>query len=83
MLKNFFNTGKDLFIDTKVIINTNNVIIYNYVKIIKISSEEIILKKFIIKGSNLKIKELDKYGIIVKGEISNVQSKLQWFHIWI
>lgn len=54
-----------------------NIYIFKYIELLKISSEEVIIKmdkfKINIKGSNLFIKKLLKEEILISGEVLNME----------
>lgn len=61
-----------MFNVTKAIIYSNKVIIYEYKNIIEIKKDTIIIDKWIIKGEDLKIMELDSYSMAISGNIKGV-----------
>ena len=73
-LKNFL-IDKEYYID----IYDNNLHAFNYIKLLKLSSDNINLKfmNFILEitGNNLKILQMNKDEILINGEINNVRIK--------
>lgn len=64
-------------LDNFISIYENNFHVFNYGKLNKLSSTEIILelnnKKVILSGINLKIKQMTKQEILINGEILKVE----------
>lgn len=54
-------------------INNNLLSIDNYEQIIEINNDLIRLKMISIKGYNLKIKYLDKFRIVISGEVKEIK----------
>lgn len=54
-------------------INNNLLSIDNYEQIIEIDNDLIRLKMISIKGYNMKIKYLDKFRIVVSGEVKEIK----------
>ena len=63
-------------LDYFITIYENNLHVYNYQKLTKLSEQEIILninnKKVIINGNNLKIKQMTKQELLIYGEVLKV-----------
>ena len=74
---------KDIFsnylydLEDFITIFDNSLHVFNYEKLNKLSAEEIILtipkKQVIIKGLNLKIKQMTKQELLIKGQITKVE----------
>ena len=60
-----------------ITIYENNLHVFNYDKLNKLSSDEIILtiqnKKVLIKGENLKIKQMTKQELLINGKVIKVE----------
>lgn len=54
-------------------INNNLLSIDNYEQIIEINNDLIRLKMISIKGYNIKIKYLDKFRIVISGEVKEIK----------
>ena len=73
-----FSSLKNFLYDTNdFIAYFNNLIyLYNFINIIKLSSNEVIIifndKKVIVKGNNLKVTKCLKNEIIIKGKLESV-----------
>ena len=69
-------TNKD---DYEIIINKNNTYIRNYKQIISISSCNILIKMLkviiCIKGNDLIISKMDKYDLLIKGIVKEIEIK--------
>ena len=69
----FLFSYNKLVICLKISIENKIVAVDNYEQIIEISDALIKLKKLIIKGNNLKIKYLDKYRVVLQGEVNEIK----------
>ena len=65
--------------DYEMIINKNNTYIRNYKQIISISSCNILIKMLkviiCIKGNDLIISKMDKYDLLIKGIVKEIEIK--------
>ncbi len=65
--------------DYEIIINKNNTYIRNYKQIISISSCNILIKMLkviiCIKGNDLIISKMDKYDLLIKGIVKEIEIK--------
>lgn len=63
--------------DYYIAVYEKNIYVFKYIELLKISSEEVVIKmdkfKIIIKGSNLFIKKLLKEEILISGEVLNME----------
>lgn len=60
-------------INTKLsLYNNTKLVIENYINLIDINDTKIIIDKYTIIGKNLKIKEMNKYFIVIIGIINNI-----------
>ena len=56
-------------------IKNNKIIIYNYIKLIDLKNNKVETKKYIIIGNNLTIFKMNKYDLVIKGNLSNIKVK--------
>lgn len=56
-------------------IKNNKIIIYNYIKLIDLKNNTVETKKYIIIGNNLTIFKMNKYDLVIKGNLSNIKVK--------
>lgn len=63
--------------DYYIAVYEKNIYIFKYIELLKISSEEVVIKmdkfKINIKGSNLFIKKLLKEELLISGEVLNME----------
>lgn len=52
--------------------NNSKIVIENYNQLIDIDNNQVIIDKYIITGSELKIKEMNEYCIVIIGIIKNI-----------
>ena len=70
---------KDFLYDLNdfITIYENNLHVFNYTKLNKLSADEIVItinnKKILIKGNNLKIKQMTKQELLINGLILKVE----------
>ena len=75
----FRNYFKNYLLDLEdfITIYDNHLHVFNYIKLNKLSEQEIILKmnnkELIITGNNLKIKQMTKQELLVNGNIMKVE----------
>lgn len=56
----------------KFLLNDNELILYNYKEIVKISENMIQTKDYIIDVDDLVLKKMDSYELIIKGKVKKI-----------
>lgn len=56
----------------KFLLNDNELILYNYKGIVKISENMIQTKDYIIDVDDLVLKKMDSYELIIKGKVKKI-----------
>lgn len=51
----------------------NKVVVYNYEDVLDMTSEKIVLKKYIIEGDGLVVKKMDEYEIEIVGKFKTIK----------